>query len=46
MSATVYEIETINIKTKRNIPILKIPIRNQSPIDYRLIDDMVGSAKT
>ena len=39
-------IEAINIQTKRNIPILKTAIRNNHPCGYRLIDDMVGSAKT
>ena len=46
MSAKVYKIEAINIQRKRNIPILKASIRNQNTFDYRLIDDMVGSAKT
>ena len=46
MSAKVYKIEAINIQRKRNIPILKASICNQYPFDYRLIDHMVGSAKT
>ena len=38
--------DAINIQTKRNNPILKTLIRNKHPHDYRLIDDIVGSAKT
>ena len=46
ISATVYEIKRRNqYSKKRNIPILKISIRNKPPCYYRLIDVMGGSAK-
>ena len=46
ISATVYEIKRgSQYSKKRNIPTLKMSIRNKPPRDYRLIDVMGGSAK-
>ena len=45
ISATVYEIKRgVQYSKKRNIPILKMSIRNKPPCDYRLIDVIGGSA--
>ena len=46
MSEIVHEINRGNQHSNRIFPILKTPIRNKHPRDYRLIDDIVGSVKT
>ena len=46
ISATVYEIKRGNqYSEKRNIPILKMSIRNKPPRDYGFIDIVGGFAK-